>query len=172
MAFKLSSNLFKGVNGLFLFAISMMLMIDSIHWLIGLFLFFGAGALCVGAWFDNKNIKLAAIACLYFLFSIVFFVEQGIACNPYFIGLWVMLEGLALAFAGLKMKEDKAKLWFIVPAIGATAIMLAFIGCFLGVDWTWGGNVTMIVPGLAMLFASLGNQYLCATEFLPKLAGK
>jgi len=178
MEIKLDSKLMKAVNGLLLFAIALIMMINSINWMIGLFLLIAACAQGVGAYLDKKDCKLATSACLYFLFAIVFFAKMGIAYDPFFLGLWVMIEGALLASAGFKAKEEKDALWMVPACLGAMAILFAFISCFL--DPTLGatgnlfsGGISLKVKmspvgGIALLFVALGYIFPFCKSFLKK----
>lgn len=178
MEIKLDSKLFKAVNGLLLFAIALIMMINSIGWLIGLFAMFGAFALCAAWFFDGKkDCKLATTAAIYFLFSIVFFAKEGIAFDQFFFGLWAVLEGALLVFAGLKAKEEKDNLWIVALCLGAMAILFGFIGSFLiasaELSGSFGSGLSLKmkmspVSGLAMLFVALGYIFPFCKSFLKK----
>jgi len=168
----------KAISGLMLFAIALIIMINSIHWLVGLFLMLAAAAQGFGAYLDKKDCKQATVACLYFLFAIVFFVKEGIASDMFFFGLWGMLEGILLAFFGWKLKQENANLWFVPACLGCLAVLLAFISCFLepsvinltGNFYT-GLSVNLKVSpvaGIAFIFVALGQIFPMCAGCLPK----
>ena len=188
MELKLDAKLMKAVNGLMLFAIAIIYMATSITklvpqlaekdastigWLPGLFLLFGACALCA-AWFfeGKKDCKMATRAALYVLFAIVIMAKKGVLGSTPLLGMWAVLEGTMLAFDGLNAKEAKANLWFVPACLGALVILFGFIACFL--DPVLKGDlfngVIKLHPmvGVAFLFAALGNIFPVCADFLPK----
>lgn len=165
MEIKLDSKLLKAVSGLFLFAISIILMAAKdvdIHWLIGLFLMFGAFATC-GAWFldDKKDFAAAVKAGFYFLFAIVFFAKaEAMIMGYYFFILWAMIEAGLVCLDGCKKYEEKANFWFVYAGLAALAILLAFIGCFA---------IEGVLVGLALMFVALAQVFPVCEQFLPKV---
>ena len=196
MEIKLDSKLFKAVNGLFLFAISLILMaanvdkLGDIHWLIGLFLMFGACSLCAAWYFDGKkDMPLALRACFYLLFAIIFFAKKEIVMDAHFFLLWGMVEAALIVYAGLQAKDAKDNYWFVAAGFGALAILLAFIGCFVaktGVElvenavvdafasaFTGRGGEPSIphlspMVGLPLMIVALANIFPLCAQFLPK----
>lgn len=176
MEIKLDSKLMKAVAGLFLFAISIILMAadggklagaawsGNIHWLPGLFMMFMAFAMCGAAYLEKFDCKLVTRACLYLLFSIVMLAKKGVAADYFFLGLWAALEGVMLVFDGLKAKEAKANLWFVQVCLGALVILFGFISCFMETK----GLKLNPMPGIAFLFAALGMIFPVCADFLPK----
>jgi len=165
MEIKLDSKLLKAVSGLFLFAISIILMAADdikIHWLIGLFLMFGAFANC-GAWFldGKKDFATAVKAGFYFLFAIVFFAKaEALAFGYYFFVLWAMIEAGLVCLDGCKKYEEKANFWFVYAGLAALAILLAFIGSFA---------IEGVLIGLALMFVALAQVFPVCEQFLPKV---
>lgn len=187
MEIKLDSKLFKACFGLFMFAIAIIFMaadylklagVDPrasfLGWLPGLFLMFGAFALCA-AWFfeGKKDCKMATRAALYVLFAIVIMAKKGVLGSTPLLGMWAVLEGVMLAFDGLNAKEAKANLWFVPACLGAIVILFGFIACFLDpvVKGDFFNGVIKLHPmvGVAFLFAALGNIFPVCADFLPKL---
>ena len=186
MEIKLDSKLFKACFGLFLFAIAIIFMaadlfklagggdgVTNLGWLPGLFLMFGACALCA-AWYleGMKDCKLATRAGLYILFSIVIMAKKGVLGSTPLLGMWAVLEGVLLAFDGLKAKEAKANLWFVPACLGAIVILFGFIACFLDPVVKINGFEATVklhpMLGISFLFAALGNIFPMCADFLPK----
>ena len=200
MELKLDAKLMKAVNGLMLFAIAiiymatdLMKMVPSegegseyIGWLPGLFLIFGACALCYGWFIDGKkDCVLATRACFYVLLAIVFFANKNVASNSLFILMWGMMEGALLLVDGLKGKEANANLWQVVAGSGALVILLAFIAMMV-INETYyqkkmtemiaaamrsgkePGTIKMAFEGVVLLFVALGNIFPACANFLPK----
>jgi hypothetical protein len=187
MEIKLDSKLFKAVFGLFMFAIAIIFMaadyvklagggegVANLGWLPGLFLMFGAFAICAAWYFEGmKDSKMATRAALYILFAIVIMAKKTVAANAQFLGLWATLEGVLLVFDGFKAKEAKANLWFVSACIGALVVLFGFIACFLDPltkDLGFFEVVSKLNPmvGIAFLFAALGNIFPMCADFLPK----
>lgn len=165
MDIKLDSKLMKACSGLFLFAISIIMMAlkdPSLHWLIGLFLMFGACATCYAWLLDNKkDFAVALKAGFYLLFAIVFFAKvEALIVGYYFFILWTMIEAGLLCMDGCKKYEEKASFWFVYAGFAALAILLAFVGCFA---------IDGILVGLALMFVSLGQVFPVCEQFLPKV---
>lgn len=194
MEVKLNSKLLQAANGLMLFAIAIILMacdidkLGKLHWLLGLFLLLGGGALC-GAWFmeGRKNLTSAAVAGLYGLFGMVFLAKSGIAMEPYFFILWIMIEGTFIALAGLKQREENADLWYVQAGLGALILLLGFITCFVakssielfvetfagafgsafGGGKAAGPKMSFLI-GFDMILVALGQFVPFCMDFLPK----
>lgn len=186
MEIKLDSKLFKACFGLFMFAIAIIFMaadymklagVDPrasfLGWLPGLFLLFGACALCA-AWFfeGKKDCKMATRAALYVLFAIVIMAKKGVLGSTPLLGMWAVLEGTMLAFDGLNAKEAKANLWFVPACLGAIVILFGFIACFLDPVVKINGFEATVklhpMLGISFLFAALGNIFPMCADFLPK----
>ena len=173
MQLKLDSKLLKAINGLFFVAIALTLMINSTGWAIGLFMMLGACALGYASYLEKCDLKLAAIALLYFLFAIVFFAKDGMELNFIFIAAWAAIEGALLAIDGMKAKEEKAAFWYVPVCLGALAILFGFIQSFVeptfSVDMFAGSIKTKIIlGGLAFLFVAIGRIFPLCEQFLPK----
>ena len=175
MEIKLDSKLMKAVAGLFLFAISIILMAagadklaGNLSFLPGLFMMFMAFAMCGAAYLEKFDCKLVTRAALYLIFSIVMLAKKGPATDYFFLGLWAALEGVMLVFDGLKAKEAKANLWFVQACLGALVILFGFIACFL--THKVSGFSVKLNPmiGIAFLFAALGMIFPVCADFLPK----
>lgn len=165
MEIKLDSKLMKACSGLFLFAISIILMAANdikIHWLIGLFMMFGAFANC-GAWYLDGKKDFAAVvkACFYLMFAIVFFAKvEALILGYYFFVLWAMIEAGLVCQDGCKKYEEKDNFWFVYVGLAVLSILLAFISCFV---------LEGILIGMAMLFVSLAQVFPMCADFLPKI---
>ena len=196
MELKLDAKLMKAVNGLMLFAISLILMaaniekLGDIHWLIGLFLMFGACSLCTAWFYDGKkDMALALRACFYFLFAIVFFAKKEIVMDAHFFLLWGMIEAALVVYAGLQEKEAKGSYWYVNAGFGALALFLAFIGCFVAKNgaeiladaiqnafasaFSGGGDSSIphlsLLVGLPLMIVALANIFPFCENFLPKI---
>ena len=186
MEIKLDSKLFKAVFGLFMFANAIIFMaadyyklagggegVANLGWLPGMFLLFGALALCAAWYFEGmKDCKLATRAALYILFAIVIMAKKHVAVDAPLLGMWAVLEGVLLVFDGFKAKEAKANLWFVGACIGAIVVLFGFIACFMDPvvkikGWEEVAKVHPMV-GIAFLFAALGNIFPMCADFLPK----
>ena len=179
MEVKLNSKLLQAANGLMLFAIDIILMAceiskltDDFHWLPALFLLFGAAALC-GVWFmDQKNLKPATIACFYVLFAIVMFANKTVMVQPIVFAVWAMIEGGLVVANGLKLKEENFELWFVPACLGALAVLLGLIACFVMNENFYAkmlfGGAKMILVGLSFLFVALAQIAPFCLDFLPK----
>lgn len=186
MEIKLDSKLFKACFGLFMFAIAIIFMaadyqklagvdprVSFLGWLPGLFLMFGAFAICAAWYFEGmKDCKLATRAGLYILFSIVIMAKKGVLGSTPLLGMWAVLEGVLLVFDGFKAKEAKANLWFVGACLGAIVVLFGFIACFLDpVVKINGFEETMKLHpmlGISFLFAALANIFPMCADFLPK----
>ena len=197
MELKLDAKLMKAVNGLMLFAIAIIYMATSITklvpqlaekdastigWLPGLFLLFGACALCYGWFIDGKkDCVLATRAGFYALLAIIFFANKAVASDTGVLMIWAMMEGALLLFDGFKAKEAKANLWEAVACFGALVIVLAFIA-LLVINETYYVNkmidaakagkeidtIKMTFEGVVLLFVALGNLFPMCADYLPK----
>lgn len=187
MEIKLDSKLFKACFGLFLFAIAIIFMaadlfklagggdgVTNLGWLPGLFLMFGAFALCAAWYFEGmKDCKLATRAALYILLAIVIMGKKTVAINTQLLGMWAVLEGVMLIFDGLKAKDAKANLWFVSACVGAIVVLFGFIACFMDPvtkKMLYVEVISKLHPmvGIAFLFAALGNIFPMCADFLPK----
>lgn len=197
MELKLDAKLMKAVNGLMLFAIAIIYMATSITkwvpvfaekdasmlcWLPGLFLLFGAAALCYGWFIDGKkDCVLATRAGFYVMLAIAFFANKAVASDSLFLMMWAMMEGALLLLDGFKAKEAKANLWEALAGTGLLVIVLAFIA-MLVINETYYMNkiidaakadkepdtVKMTFEGVVFLFVALGNIFPMCADYLPK----
>jgi uncharacterized membrane protein HdeD (DUF308 family) len=196
-----SSKWIKAFNGLGLVIIAILLMacpfskLVDLRWLIGLIMIITSCVLLCG-WYvgAKKDGKMAAKACLYLLFAIVFFSKKFIIYEGYFFVLWVMLEGLLLVADGVNAKKENNDSWALTIGVGILTLILAFVAAFtvkgageiveeafmaeLQNAFSYRGSVDVpepkmaIMVGISFIAAALGNIMAVLGQNVPKIEVK
>ena len=165
MEIKLDSKLLKAVYGVMVFITSICLLAVNDPrqiWIVGLFMLFGAFALC-GAWFldGRKDLNLLMKSCFVLLFAVVFMssLEAFIAGILLFL-FWGMLEAAMMLNRKLEAIKAQEGYWFVYAGMICLTLLLGVIACFARV------SELLVLP---LLFASLTMIFEYCEQFLPKV---